>query len=76
MSRAKVAATSIGNTNVASAKTCEEPLRTVFDLSEIFLTLTASAPARIFPHETASSGRAPESEPSNSCPVFCKELSV
>lgn len=47
-------------------------MRIAFDLSEIFSTLTASAPARILPHETASSGRAPESEPSNSCPVFCK----
>ena len=36
-------------------------------------TFTASAPARIFPHEIASSGRAPESDPSNSCPVFCDE---
>lgn len=33
-------------------------------------TLTLSAPARIFPHETASSGRAPESEPSYSWPVL------
>jgi hypothetical protein len=33
-------------------------------------TFTDSEPARIFPHETASSGRAPESEPSNSWPVF------
>jgi hypothetical protein len=33
-------------------------------------TFTDSVPARIFPHETASSGRAPESEPSNSWPVF------
>jgi hypothetical protein len=33
-------------------------------------TFTDSAPARILPHETASSGRAPESEPSNSWPVF------
>jgi hypothetical protein len=30
-----------------------------------------SEPARIFPQEMASSGRAPESEPSNSWPVFC-----
>jgi len=29
-------------------------------------TFTASASARILPQETASSGRAPESEPSNS----------
>jgi len=29
-------------------------------------TLTDSAPTRILPQETASSGRAPESEPSNS----------
>ena len=28
------------------------------------LTLTLSAPARILPHETASSGLAPESDPS------------
>lgn len=34
------------------------------------LTLTDSEPARIFPHDIASSGRAPESDPSNSCPVF------
>ena len=34
-------------------------------------TLTDSEPALIFPQETASSGRAPESEPSNSWPVFC-----
>jgi hypothetical protein len=33
-------------------------------------TFTDSEPIRIFPHETASSGRAPESEPSNSWPVF------
>jgi len=33
-------------------------------------TLTVSAPARIFPHDTASSGRAPESDPSNSWPVL------
>lgn len=33
-------------------------------------TFTDSESARIFPHETASSGRAPESEPSNSWPVF------
>lgn len=33
--------------------------------------MTASDPARIFPQEIASSGRAPESEPSNSWPVFC-----
>jgi hypothetical protein len=35
-------------------------------------TLTDCDPALIFPQETASSGRAPESEPSNSWPVFCK----
>lgn len=34
------------------------------------VTLTDSALARILPQETASSGLAPESEPSNSCPVF------
>jgi len=50
---ANVAATSIGNTSVASAK-----------------TLTDSAPARILPQDTASSGCAPESDPSNSCPVL------
>jgi hypothetical protein len=33
-------------------------------------TFTGSAVKRIFPHETASSGRAPLSLPSNSCPVF------
>ena len=33
--------------------------------------MTDSDPALIFPQETASSGRAPESEPSNSWPVFC-----
>lgn len=48
-----VAATTRGNTKVASA-----------------YTLTDSAPARILPHETASSGLAPESDPSNSCPVL------
>lgn len=35
------------------------------------LTFTLSAPARILPHETASSGRAPESDPS-----YCRERSV
>lgn len=34
------------------------------------LTFTGEASMRIFPQETASSGRAPESEPSNSCPVL------
>lgn len=34
------------------------------DDKEKKLTLTLSAPARILPHDTASSGRAPESEPS------------
>lgn len=37
------------------------------DVSErVTQTFTDSDPARIFPHDTASSGRAPESEPSNS----------
>jgi len=39
-------------------------------------TFTDSEPARIFPHETASSGRAPESEPSNSWPVFYTANSI
>ena len=33
-------------------------------------TFTGLASARIFPHDTASSGRAPASEPSYSCPVL------
>lgn len=33
-------------------------------------TLTGVASMRILPQDTASSGRAPESEPSNSCAVF------
>ena len=33
-------------------------------------TFTGVAVGLIFPHETASSGRAPESLPSNSCAVF------
>ena len=35
-------------------------------------TLTGRASARTFPHETASSGVAPESEPSKEAPVFTK----
>ncbi len=38
------------------------------------LTFTGVASMRIFPHETASSGRAPLSEPSNSLAVFKKRL--
>lgn len=34
------------------------------------LTFTGLASVRILPQDTASSGRAPESEPSNSWPVF------
>lgn len=34
------------------------------------VTLTGLASVLIFPQDTASSGLAPESEPSNSCPVF------
>ena len=34
------------------------------------LTLTGCASIRILPHETASSGRAPESDPSNSWAVL------
>ena len=33
-------------------------------------TFTLSPSIRILPHETASSGRAPESDPSNSWPVL------
>mmetsp|Transcript_11586 Transcript_11586/g.37039 ORF Transcript_11586/g.37039 Transcript_11586/m.37039 type:complete len:206 (-) Transcript_11586:669-1286(-) len=54
-SLAKVAATSSGNTSVASA-----------------YTLTGRAPSRILPQDTASSGRAPASEPSNSWAVLTK----
>lgn len=35
-----------------------------------FFTFTGEAVILIFPHDTASSGLAPESLPSNSCPVF------
>ena len=39
-------------------------------ISPRLLTLTGDAVFLIFPHEMASSGRAPESEPSNSCAVL------
>ena len=35
-----------------------------------FFTFTGEAVSLIFPQDTASSGLAPESLPSNSCPVF------
>ena len=54
---------------MASAKTCIGENKIV-DINKTRGTLTDSAPARILPQETASSGLAPESEPSNSCPVF------
>lgn len=37
---------------------------------DTFLTFTGEAVILIFPQDTASSGLAPESLPSNSCPVF------
>lgn len=39
-------------------------------ISTRLLTLTGDAVFLIFPHEIASSGRAPESEPSNSWAVL------
>lgn len=66
-----MAATNIGNTKVASAKTCIGEDRQGYRMiKEELPTLTDSAAGRILPQETASSGLAPESEPSNSCPVF------
>lgn len=40
--------------------------------NHVYQTLTVLAEARIFPQETASSGRAPESLPSNSGAVLIK----
>ena len=42
----------------------------VFFLRPVYPTLTGEAVILILPHDTASSGLAPESLPSNSCPVF------
>ena len=39
-------------------------------VAEVTRTFTDSASLRILPQDTASSGRAPESEPSNSCAVL------
>jgi hypothetical protein len=58
-----VAATTKGKTRVASAYTYSISVLYVCNLDQR-LTLTLSAPARILPHDTASSGLAPESEPS------------
>ena len=59
-----VAATISGKTSVASAYTFYDDQQRLTTICMPF-TFTLSAPARILPQETASSGRAPESEPSN-----------
>ena len=60
---------------MSSANTCALRQRTEVAENATMQTLTDSDPARIFPQEIASSGRAPESEPSNSCPVFWPGIS-